>query len=285
MQKLWNLISIVAIVNLLAVLGFGGWLFMSGRVDGDRFRALMAAPEPPAEPEPEALPAEPEADLTPTSVKIDSGERQLRAEAMSVRRLQEEKQQLDRVLDARERKLTEDLAAFQAEKSAWESSMEGTKAAKTDEQFRKAVKLLENVPAKQAKEWILELVRSGEPDQAVAYLDAMSSFKATGLLKAFKGEEEQKVATDLLERLRQRTPRAPLPPSAGGTDAPAAESAPNAAAPASNPAAPVPNAAAPAAPAGGQRPANEPPLRPGQPIANGGASVDGPGNEKPGAGN
>lgn len=153
--------------------------------------------------------------------------------------------------------------------------MEGTKAAKTDEQFRKAVKLLENVPAKQAKEWILELVRSGEPDQAVSYLDAMSSFKATGLLKAFKGEEEQKVATDLLERLRQRTPRARTE-ATGETPAP---TAPNAAAPA-------PNAqpAAPNAPAGGQRPASEPPVRPGQPIANGGASVDEPQPAKPGAG-
>jgi hypothetical protein len=273
MQKLWNLISIVAIVNLLAVLGFGGWLFMSGRLDGERFKQLMAAPVPPAEAPPEAPPAEPEGDLTPTSVRIESGERQLRTEAMSLRRLNEEKEQLDRVLDARERKLTEELAAFQAERDAWESSMEGTKATKTDEQFRKAVKLLENVPAKQAKEWILELVRSGEPDQAVAYLDAMSSFKATGLLKAFKGEEEQKVATDLLERLRQRTPRA----RPGATGETAAPPTPDATAPATNA-----QPAAPGAPAAGQRAPSEPALQPGKPVANGGAAIDEPSGTKPG---
>jgi uncharacterized protein YjcR len=39
-------------------------------------------------------------------------------------------------------------------------------------------------------------------DTAVAYLDAMSSSKASNLLKSFKSEDETKVATELLERLR-----------------------------------------------------------------------------------
>jgi hypothetical protein len=62
---------------------------------------------------------------------------------------------------------------------------------------------LEAAPAKQSKDWMLELVRTGREDQAVAYLDAMNPAKSAGLLKAFKGEGEAKVATDLLERLRQ----------------------------------------------------------------------------------
>ena len=72
----------------------------------------------------------------------------------------------------------------------------------TDEQFRKAVKSLESLPPKQAREVVLELVRTNRMDTAVAYLDAMSSSKASNLLKSFKSEDETKVATELLERLR-----------------------------------------------------------------------------------
>ena len=65
------------------------------------------------------------------------------------------------------------------------------------------MRLLEAAPSKQSKDWILELVQTGREDQAVTYLNAMNPAKYAGLLKAFKGEGESKVATDLLERLRQ----------------------------------------------------------------------------------
>lgn len=292
MKKLWNLVSIIAVVNLLAVLGFGGWLWTSGRMDKERFRTLLEPPPPVAPPAEEAPPPEPEADLTPTSLKIDAGERQLRKEAMGLRRIQEEKEQLDRVLDERERTLTAEKSEFDAERQAWEASMADTKAAKTDEQFRKAVKLLENVPAKQGKEWILELVKGGQTDQAVAYLDAMSSFKATGLLKAFKGEEETKVATELLEKLRQRTPSAKPLPKESGTAAGGAQATPpsstqaDAATPTRSPApaaSPTPaGAKQPVAdkPAAGKQPGNgsdgKPAVPAGKPVANSGAAVDEP---------
>lgn len=208
MKRLWTLISIIAVVNLLAVLGFGGWLVSSGRMDKERFRELLAAPEPPPAEGAETPTAEDAAsgEITPTSVRIEAGDRQMQRQAMSIRRLAEEKLQLDKVLDSRESKLTSEQESFRAERSAWESSMSEVKAAKTDEQFTKAVKLLESMPAKQAKELVLELVSSGKRDQAVAYIDSMSPFKRSGLLKSFKGDEEMKVATELLEALRQRTP-------------------------------------------------------------------------------
>lgn len=299
MKKLWNLISIIAFVNLLAVLGFGGWLWSSGRMDKEKLKAMLEAPPPPADPNAnaEAPPPEPEGDLTPTTLKIDAGERQTRREAMSSRRLNEEKDQLDKELEDREQKLAAERDGFKAERDAWEASMASTKAAKTDEQFRKAVKLLENVPAKQGKEWILELVKQGETDQAVAYLDTMSSFKATALLKAFKGDEETKVATELLEKLRQRTPSArPVATSGEGAAAPAtpADAVP---APLSSSSAKPPAAKPAAKPAAGAQPASSKPgpapadgkrpVESGKPLANTGAAVDDaakPGDKRSGSG-
>jgi hypothetical protein len=288
MKKLWNLVSIIALVNLLALLAGGAWLFSSGRMDKEKLKALLAPPEP----APEATttgteaPAEPEGDLTPTSVKIDAAERQRRAEAMGIRRANEEKVQLAKVLDQRERELTAERESFASTRKAWESSMTTTKATKVDEQFKKSVKLLESVPAKQAKEWILELVQAGNTDQAVAYIDAMSPFKASSLLKAFKGETENKVATDLLEKLRTRTPDTNADASVGPETAPAASAdastkptnatadrPPN---PAAQPAKPAPEPAGKPG-TGSSTPAAEKPASDGKPVANRGAEIDPPG--------
>lgn len=314
MKKLWNLVSIIAVVNLLAVLGFFGWLASSGRMNAEKLRELLAPPPPPtpAEAPAAAGEAEPPADLVPTSVKIDGNDRQMRREAISLRRLQEEKAQLDKVLDQREAKLTSDTESLRSEQAAWESSIAELKNAKTDEQFTKAVKLLESVPAKQGKDLILELVSSGRKAEAVAYLDTMSAFKRSSLLKAFKGDEEMKVATDLLEAIRLRTPAA-KPAAAAGPATPAAmpakASPPNATAPAkpdvkpsakddgksdpkagAEPAAtPAKNAGpgresgAPAGPAPGKgaegKPEGKPAGKPadGKPVANTGAEIDPPG--------
>ena len=298
MKKLWNLISIIAFVNLLAVLGFGGWLWSSGRMDKEKLREMLAPPPPPVEPAgPEPEP-EPEANLTPTGVRIDANDRQMRREALSLRRLQEEKQQLDKVLDQRETKLTSEQEAFAAERAAWEASMDEVKSAKTDEQFNKAVKLLESVPAKQGKELILELVNSEKKDEAVAYLDAMSAFKRSSLLKAFKGEEEMKVATELLEAIRKRTPdtrpdkqvaeksgaQTPTPPAkpaSGTASKPSAPGSTNATAPARPNGPTQPDAPKPATAGEGKgQPgvgSDKPASTPEKPIANTGAEIDKPG--------
>jgi hypothetical protein len=300
MKKLWNLVSIIAVVNLLAVLGFGGWLWSSGRMDKEKFRAVLAPPVPPAAP-PE--PTE-EADIvpagfTPTGVRIDAQDRQARREAQSLRRLHDEKQQLDRALDQRETQLSAEEQALKAQRSAWEASIAEVKAATTDEQFAKAVKLLESVPPKQGKELILELVSSGKRDEAVSYIDSMSAFKRSGLLKAFKGEEEMKVAAELLEAIRQRTPAARTAEQGDGTPSPTGPAEKDAAKPL--------NAAIPAGGSSGPGPSNadapprersssasadkrSPPAtaeqgrknpESGKPTANVGAEVDKPNGAKP----
>ncbi|MDZ4756179.1 MAG: hypothetical protein SGJ11_17010 [Phycisphaerae bacterium] len=286
MKKLWNMISVIAIVNLFAVLGVGGWMWKSGRLDGGRVRMLLQVPPEQPAPVPEVPIEEPAGDLTPTTVKIDASDRALQQHALSLRRLQDEKVQLDRELEERQALLAQKTLGFQAEKRAWDESMAGSKASKSAEQFKKSVKLLESVPAKQGKEWILEMVRSGSVDEAVDYLDAMSPFKASSLLKAFKGEDETKVATDLLHRIRRRTPDAPaIPESALVSDAPSNGSststappvrAPNAAeAAAARQPVPAPTGAeSPAQPA--QKPAAAP-ATVDKPTANQGAAIDPPG--------
>ena len=69
--------------------------------------------------------------------------------------------------------------------------------------------------ARQAKGKLIELVNTGRKDQAVAYLDAMNLRNAGKVLAEFKTAEENKLATELLERIRTlgQTSRQPSVPT------------------------------------------------------------------------
>lgn len=245
-RTIWNLIGTVAIVNLIAVAGSVAWLLGTGRIDRERWEAVRAIISEPVAPrsEPELVAPEEEGSIVATSIRIDAQARQDRQTAMAVRRLHDETVQLGRSLEEQRRELEIREATLAAERAAWESATRSERDGRVIAQFRKTVRLLESVPPKQAKELLLERVRDGGIEGAVAYLDAMTPYKASGVLKAFKGEEETRVAAELLERLRRRTPSAASAgiDAAGATDHGSSSARPSA--------------------------------QPTRPIANGGASLD-----------
>lgn len=257
-----KLIKILAIAHLLAVVGFIGWLFASGRVNAERLQRVREIFHPTIAQE-QAMVAETETKTAeqvrlaeeqkrlleapmPRTEQIVSAERFQQRAALAVRGLQDEQRRLLDDLSSRERGVTEREEALAKRQVDWETSIAEEKERQTKEQFRKAVRLLEAAPPKQGKDWILELVRTNREDQAVSYLDAMNPAKSAALLKAFKGEGEAKVATDLLERLRQlgleSEINAGAPNGANSAD-PAADSARTnpADAAAGRPAGPTPN--------------------------------------------
>ena len=239
-----SLIKILVLAHLLALVGFVGWLFASGRVNAERLARVRDIFRPTIAEEKVALEdAEMKAaeEITlveerkrlletpmPRTEQIVSAERFEQRAALAVRSLQDEQRRLLDDLSSRERGVTVREEALATRQTEWEKSIADAKERQTKEQFRKAVRLLEAAPAKQGKQWILELVTSGREDQAVAYLDAMNPAKSAALLKAFKGEGEAKVATDLLERLRQLGLESEIKagaPNAANSAEPAADSA------------------------------------------------------------
>lgn len=253
MKTLWKLVSIIAVVNLLAILSTGAWLMMSGRLDRERLdavKALLASPTSAAKDESKAeTPAEELRDTTPTGVRISAQDRASRQVTMNLRRLHDEREQLARGLVDEESTLARRTQELAAERKAWDDLTAQAKEQANDGQFRKAVRMLESVPPKQAKEWLLALCAQGQIEQAVAYLDAMSAFKSSNVMKTFKGDAETKLATDLLERLRQRAQASPATATDSGQ-------APNATSDART------------SPARGNEPAQS------RPIANAGAEID-----------
>jgi hypothetical protein len=223
MKSLWNLVSTLAVINLLAMLLFVGWLWQSGRLNGQRVQAArqlfgtpiealgdVAGSESPGDAATAASPtgitaaswAESIGPGLSSDAQIEFASRMDERARLASRRVAEEQRQLMAQLGARLAELDAAEATFATEKAAWEAAVRDEQARRVDEQFLKAVKQLESVPPKQAKGMLEELVASGAMRQAVSYLDAMDARAARKVMSEFKEPAEIALATQLLEMLR-----------------------------------------------------------------------------------
>ncbi len=218
MKSLWNAVSFAAIANLLALVILAGWLWGTGRLDRERLgelREMLSLTGP------QAAAAAEEAARAVAALQEQAADQERRdnpplssAERIALASIEQQQSgQVARSIEDTQdhflaqvematRQVDEDRAALEMERKLWEESTGAERQRRSDEQFIQAVKLLESLPPKRAKGTILELAAGGNIDQAVAYLDAMNQRAASKLLAEFKTDQEKKLATELLERLR-----------------------------------------------------------------------------------
>lgn len=217
MKSTWDIVAFVAVVNLVAILAIAGWLVASDRVNADRLesvRALFAEPlDVVAErEEQEELAAleiarleaveESLSDLPVSSgVPIDAAEKNARHEKVILRRVQGENERDRRILEEHERRLKAKERELEARVAAFVASTEAQKVAQQDQRFLDTVKLLQDLPPRQGKEFILVRVQDGKIDQTVAWLRAMRAGARKDIFEAMKSEEELALASVLLDRL------------------------------------------------------------------------------------
>ena len=218
MRTAWNVFSFLAVVHLLAIAMFIGWLWQTDRLDSARLRdaqAMFAMTVPQAQAAAEFAAQEAEAQRQQQEQQFRRDHPALSSRARlhliaeiqqetdwSMRRLGDVKTQLVQQLTLAAQQADELQAQAEAERRSWLQSIEAERKRRADTQFTKAVKLLEALPPKLAKTKIVELVDSGKISQAVAYLNEMNQRAAGKLLAQFKTDEENRLATELLERLR-----------------------------------------------------------------------------------
>ena len=218
MRTLWNAFSFLAVAHLLALVIFIGWLWQSDRLDGGRIgdlRAMFAMTLPQAraaaEADEQVAQGQRQAQLAearrrdpplPSAARIQAVTEARQRSDQSARRLDDVKTQLLQQLTQSRQEVEAERAGLAAEQSRLRTGAQAEGQRKADAQFAKAVKLLESLPPKQAKMKIVELVDSGKMAEAVAYLDAMSPRAASKILAQFKTDQENKLATELLEHLR-----------------------------------------------------------------------------------
>jgi hypothetical protein len=218
MKRLWNIISFIAVVNLLSLVLFAAWLAQSGRLNADRVNAVRDLLSPTIAAEEAAAAAEQaeaareelaaaerarkENPPLPSTAQVRQASLTRDQTEAALARVGEETARLRGQLDARAAELDRREQAFRTARAAWLGSIEAERQRRTDEQFLQTVRQYESAPAKIAKAWMMELVDDGGEEQVVAYLDAMNARAASKILREFKTAEEAALATELLEKLR-----------------------------------------------------------------------------------
>ncbi len=217
MRTLWNVVSFLAVVHLLALVMFIAWLWRSDRLDAARIQefqeilstttgnpaqrdrlAAEAAARLRQEQEDEARRRDPP---LPSAENVTVQYRTQQAGQLAARHVDDTRQQLQRQIDLTAQQVREQRAELEARRQALAGDAAAA-AREEKQQMDRAVKLLESLPPKQAKMRLVELVRSNRMDQAVAYLNAMSQRSAGKVLSEFKTDLESPLATELLERIR-----------------------------------------------------------------------------------
>jgi hypothetical protein len=231
MRTLWNVVSFLAVVHLLALLMFAGWLWRTQRLDGARIQELRSIlsttagetrrRERDAALEAEWIRKQQEDEARRRTPPLPSGEnvsvqqRTQQAAQLASRHVDDTRQQLQRQIDLTAQQLREQRAEVEAQRQALAGDAAAA-AREEQQQMDRAVKLLESLPPKQAKMRLIELCRTGRMDQAVAYLNAMRERSAAKVLAEFKTDLDNPLATELLERIRTlRLPRGAAAPEPG----------------------------------------------------------------------
>lgn len=214
-------LGLFAALNLAALAMLTTWLLITGRMDGERFDRLRRIVSTPVETERlevqrAALNAEAAAHASrererlammprTSEERLAAVDRELDRIQIRQRLMEDEARLLSRSLDERLALAREQQAKLERDERAFTEGAAQLQSERSDAQFKKTVELLESASPKQAKEWLIELASTGRRNDAVRYLDSMSRFAASRVMRELKSAEETALAADLLEALRRRT--------------------------------------------------------------------------------
>ncbi len=248
MRKFWSVLSFMAIVNLLAILGFVGWLSSTQRLNVDRLRAVrgvlaptaieerasLAADQARSEEAKKAADAAAKAARPPmtaqekVAVRLDATE----LDTQRYKRLQADIEAMQVSLRAQQDKLMADRRAFEEERIAFTKARAEVEGKAKDEQFKKTLDVIEGMDAKTAAITLRQMMggasdanasansaasgatKVADTGPALAYLNAMSTSKRNELIGTL-AKTDSVLAGRLLDGLRSygQSARAPeVPP-------------------------------------------------------------------------
>lgn len=226
MKTLWNMISVMALANFLAICGVVGWLWSSDRLDKGRVEQIREAfAETVTERDARLATEQAEADSLALasqaaddvgSAPIGSIDRLALQDEIfeggfaKYQLLQRQVEDLTSVLNEREAALKSWEQDLAKQENKFNQRRQELADLEGSEQFRKTVSTYESMKADIAKSMMATLLeatpeRSEEEgmDLVVAYLNAMKARARTKIIEEFQQASPQ-LASTLLERLRTR---------------------------------------------------------------------------------
>lgn len=236
MRTIWNALSVMAVANLVAIMGIVGWLVAGGRVDRERVMRVRetfvetVAQEKERIAQDEAASAAAEAAAAEEQRKkegapvpfVDAMDMRIQRNAdeeQRLERLRKEITQMQQAIAREQRKIDADLLLLEERETAFAALRERIKETEGNKQFRKSLSVLEAMDAADAMGALGEILRTGDTEQVVAYLNSMQDRKRAAVMTEFIASGQAGVAADLLERIRKRGVDVPSEPAALGLSA------------------------------------------------------------------
>ncbi|MDA0295218.1 MAG: hypothetical protein O3A31_04510 [Planctomycetota bacterium] len=221
MKTIWNIVSFLAVVNLLALSLAAGWLGWTGRLDEDRLAAVQEVFKVPTSEaarlvnerrEVEAMEAEQALELQrwgqmpfSTAGAIDAQEQYRDLERLGELRLQRQAATLVDEIDQQAARRRTELAAREADVKRREAQIEAIERRSRDADFKVMVGDLEAMDVDAALAVIENFLARDKDDLVVDVLATLGEERRQELLEGFVDRGRPEMAGQLLLRLRDRT--------------------------------------------------------------------------------
>jgi len=234
MRKIWNILAVIAIANLITIALVMGVLFATDKLSPDKLTeirqmVMRAAQETDGEGDTDDAEGQ-EDPASVTTAPLGSPELQdLRLNMSDIdrqkrERLRRQVEDLKRSLTVERERLDEQWTELRSEREAFAAERERISELEGGKQFRTAVRVLEGLRPEQARDVVLALIAGQDPQglpqdrpmamdegggreggmrRAVSYINAMQD-RQRGRLMASIAELDPALAAELLERLRTR---------------------------------------------------------------------------------
>ncbi len=231
MKTLWNIVAVLAVMNLAAVVAVVLWLRSSDRLDSDRVQRIREMLSETVTDEKARGAAEAVAKVEQTKTQNEQAKRtgdsvtseqaitaardRSEAELASVMRIREESRQLQAALQKQQAELEKEKAEVAEIRKKLDAKQAEINNTGGDKQFKQALSALEAQKPAAAKQILQVLLAEGKRTETLDYLAAMEEGVRAKIIGEFvKGNDG--VATELLEGLRTRGITAPASPATAG---------------------------------------------------------------------
>lgn len=239
MKKISSFISLLCILNILAILGLFGYLVGTGRLDKSKAQTItdiLRAPVTPANfrtgvydlmnPESTTQSATTtmatatasdllKGDIPPTAVERNEYVRKaIEAERLRHESQAQQLQNTQVMLDQLRAELAASAEKLEARKKLFDEQLANVGKQKDDAAFKRTLAVFDELKPQQIKDLMLKMT----PDEIVPYLTAMDAERAAKIISTFKSEKEKEVISAVMT-LMASTPSAPGTGAASGSPA------------------------------------------------------------------
>lgn len=217
MKTLIRIVGVMAMLNLLAILGLTGWLFSQGRLNRERVLELTAIVGETTQARTERIEAarlEAEAANAPRPLSdgdTSTADRrnQARVELTMIdrerlERLQREVRDLQTQLRQQRQMLERDRVQFEQDKAEFQAMRDRLYAIDGAEYFKKSLEVLNGMKPADIRPVLNSMLGEGKSEEVISYLAAFDERHRAKVITEFVKGGEVDLAANLLESLRTR---------------------------------------------------------------------------------